>query len=298
MPELPEVESLVRSLRNFIIDRKILNITVNKPKIVSGHGTKRIESIVKLTEFVTSTKGQKIISVNRRAKNIIIQFENNSLILVHLKMTGQLVYVENGKNKALGGHPIEISESVLPNKHSHIIFNLDKGDLFYNDIRMFGYVLYYPTMKILLDNKHFKELGLEPWDKDFTAKFLYESLQNSNVKLKTVLMNQKVVVGLGNIYVDEVCFASRIRPDRVSSSLTLPEVKVLYKNIIKTLDRAIELGGSSIANYIMADGSRGTFAREHKVYNRGGKECMVCGKILHKTTINNRTTVICLSCQK
>ncbi len=298
MPELPEVESLVRSLRKFIIGKKIIDVSVHKPKIISGSGTKRVESQDKLLEFIKSIKGQKIISIERRAKNIIIKLENDSLILVHLKMTGQLVYVENGKNKALGGHPIEISESTLPNKHSHIVFNLDKGTLFYNDIRMFGYVLYYEKMSNLLENNHFKYLGLEPWDTEFTLDFLYKSLNKSNSKLKTVLMNQKVVVGLGNIYVDEVCFRCKIRPDRISSSLTLSEVELLYENIIKVFDRAIELGGSSVANYIMADGSRGTFAREHKVYGRGGKECLVCGNILNKSTINNRTTVMCLSCQK
>lgn len=298
MPELPEVESLRRSLKPYIVGKYINSITVHKPKLVSGYGTVRQPLESKKQEFETKPIGSKITDVTRVAKNLIIHLSNGQIILVHLKMTGQLVYQDDKHNKVLGGHPIELSESKLPNQHSHIVFELDQGTLYYNDVRMFGYVLLYPDLETLYKQGHFDKIGLDPFDSQFTAQYLYQSLRTKKSKLKTVLLDQSIVTGLGNIYADEVCFKAGILPTRIANTLTQKEVDKLYQAITEIIPKAVEMGGSSIANYIMADGSRGTYAREHKVYGKAGKPCHNCDKTLQKTIINSRTTVYCQFCQK
>ena len=298
MPELPEVESLRRSLKPYIIGKTIKSILVKRPKLVSGSGTIREASETKKQEFETQPIGTKIIDITRVAKNLIIHLSNNQVILIHLKMTGQLVYQDDKQNKVLGGHPIEVSESQLPNQHSHIIFELDQGILCYNDVRMFGYVLLYPDLDTIYKLGHFDKIGLDPFDAKFTEEYLSKGLKTKKSKLKTVLLEQSIVTGLGNIYADEVCFKSGILPTRIANTLTKKEIHKLYQAILEIIPKAVEMGGSSIANYIMADGSRGTYAREHKVYGKSGKLCVQCNNNLQKTIINSRTTVFCQFCQK
>lgn len=298
MPELPEVESLRRSLKPYIIGKTIQSIIVHKPKLVSGAGTVRQALESKKQEFETQIIGAKISDITRIAKNLIIHLSTGQIILVHLKMTGQLVYQDDKQNKVLGGHPIQLSESQLPNQHSHIIFELNQGTLFYNDVRMFGYVLLFPNLDELYKIGHFDKIGLDPFDPNFTAKYLYKNLKTKKSKLKTVLLEQSIVTGLGNIYADEVCFRAGILPTRIANALSKKEVDKLHQAIIEIIPKAVEMGGSSIANYIMADGSRGTYAREHKVYGKAGKLCVKCEQILQKTIINSRTTVFCQFCQK
>lgn len=298
MPELPEVESLRRSLKPYIVGKTIQSIIVHKPKLVSGAGTVRQALESKKQEFETQIIGAEILDITRIAKNIIIHLSTGQIILVHLKMTGQLVYQDDNQNKVLGGHPIQLSESQLPNQHSHIIFELNQGTLFYNDVRMFGYVLLFPNLDELYKIGHFDKIGLDPFDPNFTAKYLYKNLKTKKSKLKTVLLEQSIVTGLGNIYADEVCFRAGILPTRIANTLSKKEVDKLHQAIIEIIPKAVEMGGSSIANYIMADGSRGTYAREHKVYGKAGKLCVKCEQILQKTIINSRTTVFCQFCQK
>ncbi|MBP6060575.1 MAG: DNA-formamidopyrimidine glycosylase, partial [Candidatus Pacebacteria bacterium] len=185
-----------------------------------------------------------------------------------------------------------------PNKHSHIIFELEKGTLYYNDTRMFGYLLYYPNTKTLEKENHFSEYGVEPLSPDFTAQHLTDGLKNKVGKIKAVLMDQKIVTGLGNIYADESLFESGIRPDRSPASLSQAEIQKLHKVIIRILKKAVEVGGSSVATYRLLDDSRGNYAREHKVYGKDGLPCITCKKILTKTTIGGRTTIFCERCQK
>lgn len=298
MPELPEVESLIRSLKPYIIGKSIKSITVRKPKLVSGSGTVRKPLESKKQEFETQLTGSKIIDITRVAKNIIIHLNTRQIILIHLKMTGQLVYQDENQNTVLGGHPIELSESKLPNRHSHIIFKLNQGNLYYNDIRMFGYVLLYSSLDEIYKLGHFDKIGLDPFDINFTAEYLYKKLKTKKSKLKTILLSQSIVTGLGNIYVDEVCFFAGVLPYRIANTLTEKEVNKIYEAIIYIIPKAVNMGGSSIANYIMADGSRGTYAREHKVYGKAGKLCFKCEKPLKKIIINGRTTTFCKFCQK
>lgn len=299
MPELPEVESLRAGLEKVLKSRTIKDVEIRNAKLVSGSGTKRVASKKKSFEFVDNLKDKKILRVMRRAKNIFIELDTKEIILVHLKMTGQLVYEHEkiGKIKneiVTGGHPIEESyRQSLPHKHTHIIFTLDSGTLYYNDVRKFGYVLYYKNIDAAIEAKHFSKIGLEPFDPAFTFQYFRDEVKKKNKALKTMLLEQSVVVGCGNIYADEVCFASKVLPSRNCKTLTDAETKLIHKNIIKILQRAIDLGGSSISDYLLADGSRGNFAREHKVYGRAGEKCVVCKNILEKSTIAGRTTVFC-----
>lgn len=298
MPELPEVENLRRGLEKYILGQKILKVEVNKPKLVSGSGNIRIASKKKVDEFIKGTLGEKFIAVERRAKNLIFKLSHGKIILAHLKMTGQFVYKESNNKKVIGGHPIEISETELPNKHTHITFKSKGGALYYNDTRMFGYLLYYPSIEVFEKRNHFKKLGKEPLEKDFTVKYFVESLKNKKSKIKTVLMNQDIVTGVGNIYADESLFESKIDPRRIASDLKPKEVEKLHDTIVSVMKRAIKAGGSSVATYRLIDESRGNYAREHKVYGKSGKNCINCKKTLQKILINNRTTVFCPRCQK
>lgn len=296
MPELPEVESLRRSLIPVLTGRTIKSVKVYRPKLVSSAGTVRKENPVKVAEFERELSGQTFKTAERIAKNLIFTFESGKAMLVHLKMTGQLVYTD-GKNTTLGGHPIQVSETELPNKHSHIHFELDKGWLYFNDVRMFGYVLYFPDRESLMQENALQNVGMDPMTEDFTFEPFYKPLKKKKKVLKTALLEQSIVTGLGNIYVDEVCFRAGVRPTRRTDTVTKKEYEKLFEAIKYIIPRAVEQGGSSVANYIMADGSRGTYAREHKVYNRGGKPCLVCGTTLKSLKINGRTTVYCPSCQ-
>jgi len=299
MPELPEVENLRLGLERTILGQKILKVEVKKPKLISGKGNIRVASKQKTAEFIKGIQGEKFIKVERRAKNLIFRLSHNKILLVHLKMTGQFVYQgNNGKSNVSGGHPIELSLSKLPNKHTHVIFTLKNGTLYYNDTRKFGYLLYFPSLKIFEEENHFEKLGKEPLGKDFTKKYFVENLKNKRNKIKAVLINQNVVTGIGNIYADESLFESSILPQRNASSLRTNEIFKLHRAIIRIMRRAIKLGGSSVATYRLLDETEGNYAREHKVYGKSGKNCIRCKTPLKKILIQSRTTIFCPHCQK
>lgn len=301
MPELPEVENLRRGLERVIVGQKITLVKITKPKLVSGKGTLRVASSKKVKEFAEGLKGETFSHVERRAKNLIFRFKSGKIILGHLKMSGQFAYQSNKKNhkdKIMGGHPIELSETKLPNKHSHIIFELEKGTLYYNDTRMFGYLLYYPSVESFETENHFKLIGPEPLEKDFTLEYFKNALATKKSIIKSVLMDQEVVAGLGNIYVDESLFEAKIKPTRTANSLSLPEIKLLHTAIIRIIRKAVELGGSSVATYRLLDMTRGNYAREHKVYGKDGQKCVRCDKPLKKILVQTRTTIFCPNCQK
>lgn len=302
MPELPEVENLRLGLEKYITEQKILKVEIKQAKIVSSKSTKRTASKTKVLEFEKGLIGESFLNIERRAKNLIFKLTHDKYLLAHLKMTGQFVYLPFKalvkKDKIIGGHPIKISETELPNKHTHIVFHLQNGTLYYNDTRMFGYVLYYPNKKSFEKENHFKKLGLEPLDKRFTISYFQEKLKNKKSKIKTVLLNQDIVVGIGNIYADESLFEANIAPKRLANSLTKSEITKLHKAIIKIIKKAISLGGSSVATYRLIDDTRGNYAREHKVYGKIGQKCVKCKNTLEKTIIGSRTTIFCPNCQK
>ncbi|MEK7505893.1 MAG: bifunctional DNA-formamidopyrimidine glycosylase/DNA-(apurinic or apyrimidinic site) lyase [Patescibacteria group bacterium] len=308
MPELPEVESLRRGLVKVLVGKTIKKVKVLAPKQVSGKGNKRFATSAKTRAFEKGLVGEKILGIDRRAKNLIFHFSHGKVMLVHLKMTGQLVYEDNRQQstdnkqkvtkKVIGGHPMELSESVLPHKHTRVIFELSKGALYYNDTRMFGYLLYYGSAEAFAEENHFEDIGLEPHDKNFTYDYFAENLKRQGGTLKKALMDQGVVTGLGNIYADEVVFEARVKPTRKPKSLKPQELKNLYKAINRIIPAAIKQGGSSVADYFLADGSRGNYARYHKVYGKSGEGCPNCRRLFTTIKLNGRTTVYCPACQQ
>lgn len=298
MPELPEVEALRRGLLKYIVGSKILEVKVLQEKIISGKGTTRKADKNKTKEFIDNLVGKKIVDVTRRAKNLTVKLNTREIILVHLKMTGQLVFVGDGKSdrdSVLGGHPIQESEVTLPHKHTYIIFKLNNGTLYYNDVRQFGYVLYFKNEKVLDEQKHFENIGMEPFDKEFTLEYFKKNISKYKSPIKKILLDQKVVVGCGNIYCDEVLWKSSVLPTRLCNTLNNIEIKKIYENIILILDRAINSGGSSVANYLLADGKRGNYADFHNVYQKDGTKCKFpkCKGMIEKTTFVGRGTHFC-----
>lgn len=308
MPELPEVEALRRGLVKMIIGSRILKVEVLQEKIIAGKGTTRKASEEKTQEFINNLKNKKIVAIKRRAKNLIFELDSKEIILVHLKMTGQLVFklTDPRGSVVLGGHPIRESEIKLPHKHTYIIFSLDNGKLFYNDVRQFGYVLYFKNEAILTDDKHFDKIGIEPFDKKFTLKYFQEKIvelknKKRTTPIKKLLLDQEIVVGCGNIYCDEVLWASSVLPMRPVRSLQEPEIKLIYENIKLILDNAINSGGSSVANYLLADGRSGNYADYHKAYQKTGEKCSFtpptttrqCTGIIEKINFAGRGTHFC-----
>jgi formamidopyrimidine-DNA glycosylase len=232
-------------------------------------------------------------------------------------MTGQLVFVssthypkslpiERGLTSTIiGGHPIQESETKLPHKHTYIIFQLDTGTLYYNDIRQFGYVLYFENENLLNSEKHFEGIGIEPFDKEFTLPYFQTEInifkkRKIKTPIKKILLDQKIVVGCGNIYCDEILWASGILPQRPICQITESEASKIYSNIIKILDKAIHSGGSSVANYLLADGKRGNYTDYHKVYQKDGTPCQKkgCPGTIQKSILAGRGTHFCPIHQK
>jgi formamidopyrimidine-DNA glycosylase len=300
MPELPEVEALRLGLKSRLVGSKILTIKVKESlgKLVSSGGTTRQPNSLKVLEFENLPLNRTITDLDRRAKNMMLRLDNGALILIHLKMTGQLVFVSKDNTKVYGGHAIQESARDLPHKHTYITFELDTGTLYYNDVRQFGYLLYFPSVAEFEKLHHFDKLGAEPLSEDFDYNTFATKLKKKSGILKKVFLDQSVVVGLGNIYVDEVCFASGVLPMRECKTLTTNELLRLYDNIKRILKTAVEQGGSSVANYLLADGSRGNYADYHNVYGKKGKPCVICGNPLSSEVIAGRTTVFCKYDQK
>jgi len=288
MPELPEVENLRRGLEKKVLGQKIKKIIIRRAKLVSGPGNLRVASKKKAKEFIRSLTGETISRMDRRAKNLIFRFKSGKILLAHLKMSGQFIYKDD--------KPFSIKTP--EGKHTHIIFELSKGTLFYNDIRTFGYLLYFPNEQALGKAAPFKDIGSEPLSAEFTPEYFCRALKNKKTNIKALLLGQSAVAGLGNIYTDEALFAARIRPTRLALSLKPKEVNNLYSAIKKILLKTIQLGGSSVDTYRLLDESRGSFAKEHKVYGRAGEKCLRCGSQLISKKIAGRTTVYCPNCQK
>lgn len=283
MPELPEVENIKRGLQ-VLRGQKIMKVSVLLPQTVFGRSNIRQASIKKAREFENELKGEVVLSVERRGKNLIFKMKNGKILVSHLKMTGQFIY--------------DPTRKIEPTKHARIIFELSKGRLFFNDIRRFGYVIYYPSEKYLEESGHFNDIGLEPFDSELTPEFLEAEFKKRKTNVKTLLMSQKVVAGLGNIYVDEACFAAGVKPTRRTEDLNSKEIKKLHDSIRKILTNAIELGGSSIRNYKLASGKEGSFVKMHQVYGKYGEPCPKCKNKLEKMVIGGRTTIFCKNCQK
>jgi formamidopyrimidine-DNA glycosylase len=305
MPELPEVETVVNELRPKLKNKKIKHVSVMMPKMVAM-GPKTLSNLRKsdatvAEKFAKTLKGRKITDVKRRAKMIIIDLAGKYAVLVHLKMTGQLIHF--GKKELdkqirlfnrLNYKPVH-----LPTKSTHVIFDLSDGSkLFYNDFRQFGY-LKLVTDKELLEVPELLGYGPEPLDKKFTYEELEKLFKKrSQAPLKSWLMDPTVIAGIGNIYSDEIMFYAKVRPTRIVRSLKAEERRFLYKGIKRVLTEAVEHRGSSVGDFIRPSGDWGTYGKIHKVYGRAGEKCKACGTIIKSLKFNGRTGSFCPKCQK
>jgi formamidopyrimidine-DNA glycosylase len=307
LPELPEVQTVVTELNRKLKGRTIASVSVNAPKMVAVGpavvSNRRLVKSSQVIKFIKLLQGQKVESVRRRAKLLIFDLSGPLSILVHLKMTGQFIFEDKKLREKTGGkyrmfNKLAAPLVELPGKHTHVIFEFTDGShLYFNDMRKFGY------MKVVRDDeiehvREFKEYGPEPLSPSFkVGHFLTAVKKCPKGKIKLVLMDPKVVVGIGNIYSDEILFHAGVRPSRIVSSLSEKELKNIYKWIKPVLKKGIEAKGSSVGDFVRTDGSWGVMGKFHFVYGRKGKPCKRCGTIIQSIKLGGRTGSLCPHCQ-
>ncbi len=282
MPELPEVETIRRGLQKTIVGKTIKSVEIRVPKLF--HGSKK--DII----------GKKVKNVDRRAKQIIIDVVGENDLLIHLKMTGQLIF-DDGKFRVAGGHPSADWIAKLPNSTTHIIFDFSDGSkLFFNDLRRFGWIKVFNSLK--LKEKLSQELGVEPLSSEFTASSLAKIIKSKlRWNIKKILMDQSLISGIGNIYADEALFRAEISPERKAKDITVKETGKLRESIIKVLEIGLKYGGSSENTYFKIDGTKGRAQEHFQVYARSGQKCKRCSGIIKKIKLNGRGTHFCPKCQ-
>ena len=276
MPELPEVETLKRELGRVIVGLQIKKAKVLWPKTVAPLSVKVFEK-----EIV----GRKIKLVSRQAKILIIDFFDSTALAIHLKLTGQLIFVP------------KISRVPLDIKYTRIIFEFTDGShLYFNDLRKFGWVRLVDDAQLRDLTKH---LGLEPLSKLFTNQALIDIFKHyPNRTIKQILLDQTLIAGIGNIYADESCFLAKLLPTRKAQTLKPAQIKKLREKIIAVLKLSIQKKGTSSRDYRRSDGSLGSFVPYLKVYGRAGQPCQVCGHPIQKIRHAGRETHFCQHCQK
>ena len=286
MPELPEVEIVKKSLKKNVKDKKILDVIVTNRNLRF-----KVEK-----DFEKILKNRKIQNVNRYAKNIILKLNGNIYVIIHLGMTGTFHLIRNNilKNTNLSFY----QSKDLPIKHNHIILIFKKFRVIYNDPRRFGF------FKLLKDKESFKlylnNIGYEPLDKNFNLKYLKKSILFRKKCIKSILLDQKIISGIGNIYANEILFHSGLNPSKKGIKLKDFELKYLYKYSKLVLKKAILKGGSSIRDFRNTEGAKGSFQDNFKVYNKDDHNCpnKKCNYKIKKINISNRSTFYCENCQK
>lgn len=284
MPELPEVQTIVSQLKDILVERKIVGVEVRLAKMFEGDKGKII--------------GKKIKDVRRRAKMIIIDLEGPMSLVTHLKMTGQLVYTD-GSDPVTFPNPIPFAGTSLPGKTTHVIFRLDKGTLFFNDMRQFGWVRVVTDQQLAtIDKQH----GPEPFGSNFTPDYLLKICGNWGRPVKQLLMEQSKISGMGNIYANEALWCAQISPMKRARDLAQkqPEkIKGLYKCIKDILEKGLQYGGSSAADeaFVNARGQRGHMQEHFTVYQKDTTECPRCHHIIRRSTLGGRGTFFCPKCQ-
>lgn len=303
MPELPEVETIRLGLQNKIVGLKITDIEVRVAKIFQGDPKEVI--------------GSKIKNLRRRAKILIIDLDNGLTLVIHLKLTGQLVYHHDGAS-ATFGHPIPYAGTTLPAKTTHVIFTFSDGSkLFFNDMRKFGYIKVVKTDEVE-KLKVMEEFGPEPFvarqpagSSGFTPRVhpkgqailtpekFKEILSRKKTPIKLVLMDQSQIAGVGNIYANEALFLARIHPQKRANELNGEQIKKLYQTLLQVLKEGIKYGGSSENAYINALGEKGRMQEHFRVYRKVGEMCPnKCGGKVMRIALGGRGTFFCPACQR
>jgi formamidopyrimidine-DNA glycosylase len=293
MPELPEVETIRRDLAAIMVGSKIISVDILSPGSASHSAAFFRKELI----------GRKIVEVGRRGKLLIFRLspsagQKMSHIIVHLKMTGQLVFSDK-KHEVAGGHSRDARKELqnLPSKHTRAVLKMaDGGKLFFNDLRRFGYIKLVSQAE--LDDILARGYGPEPLTVEFTFPIFEKTLRKTNMKIKAALLNQKIIAGLGNIYTDEVLWAARIRPDRPVGKISQAELKKLQSEINRIIRLAVKHRGTTFSDYVDSSGRRGGFSKFLKVYGRAGAACPNCRQPLKKTKIAGRGTHYCPICQK
>ena len=286
MPELPEVEVVKRSLK-----RGIINLSIKKVIIK----TNKLRYILNKNKFKL-IKNKKITKIRRRSKYIIIFFDSNFSMLIHLGMTGKFFFQKKNISLNLSFYHNNQKER----KHDHIIFVFNSNlRLIFNDVRKFGFIKIYEKKKFLL-NQHFKNLGPEPLKNKFNYNYLKTYIEGRKRTIKDLLMDQKCVSGLGNIYVNEILFFSGVRPAKKIKKITNFEIKKIIEFSKKIISKAIALGGSSIKDFSSSSGKKGSFQQHFSVYGKKDENCskVKCGGKIKKIVIANRASFFCNKCQK
>jgi formamidopyrimidine-DNA glycosylase len=304
MPELPEVETVRLGLSQLLPGRSVADVEFDWPKSFPN-------APEDVRQFLV---GAKLKTVRRRAKVLIIDLDSDYSLVIHLKMTGQLVFVgptvtvslpsdDNGQSEPGlrfgAGHPTESLIGDLPDKSTRVTLTFtDDSRLFFNDQRKFGWMRLLPTAEIAnLD--FFQKVGPEPLAADFDWQALRERLlKRPNSNIKAVLLDQTIVAGIGNIYADESLWGAKIHPASLVKSLTTEQFRRLYEELIFVLELAIEKGGSTDRNYVNAEGKRGSYLTFARVFRREGQACPRCGTTIIKTRVAGRGTHICPHCQR
>lgn len=272
MPELPEVETVRRSLLGLIQNKTIKDIHVYYAKIIVGDPE----------VFVTALQGRKLLTIDRRGKYLLFRFDHDLTMISHLRMEGKYF----------------VRQSIEPeNKHVHVVFEFTDGSVLqYQDVRKFGRMQLVQT-GTEAQVSGIKALGPEPFSPDFKVDSFYTALRRHHKAIKQVLLDQHVVTGLGNIYVDEVLWLSQISPLLPANAITRAQAEVLHDNIIQELKMAVDHGGTTIRSYVDANGNTGQFQFDLHVYGRQGQSCERCGTTIEKIKLGGRGTHFCPQCQ-
>ena len=289
MPELPEVEVVKRSLESKILNSIIKKVQINDHKL--RYKVKR--------EIVKKLTGKKIKKIKRRSKFLIFEINKTYLMLVHLGMTGKF-FLEDRNKKKFKTSFYYLLNYQKDQKHNRVIFFLSKNrKLIYNDVRKFGFIKLY-KLSDYIRISHLKNLGPEPLEKKWNFKYFKNYIVNKKRNIKNILMDQRFVSGLGNIYVNEILFLSGVRPCSEVKELKDFKIKKIIKNSKMILKKSIKLGGSTIKDFSSENGKKGVFQEHLKIYGRKGKKCsnVDCNTNIVRIVISNRATFFCKKCQK
>lgn len=273
MPELPEVETIRRTLAHHINNLEIKEVKLIWSSAVCGWEEKSFEELV---------TGRRIQTIDRRGKYLLIRLDEDLTLIAHMRMTGRLNYYRDKQE---------------PEKHTHVVFCLDKGEVHFSDVRKFGRIQAIPT-SLCFSASSLSKLGPEPLEAEFTPQVLKERFGKKKLSVKAALLDQHVLAGLGNIYADESLFQAGISPERRADTLSDEEILKLHRGIQNVLQAGIDAQGTSFRDYRDANGEKGSFERELQVYGRGGEPCKVCGQTLERIRLAGRTTVYCPRCQR
>lgn len=299
MPELPEVETVVRGLKKYIVGKTIKGFEFNYPKKLyfdDKPATKIAKPVLK--KYLNQIKGSKVTAASRRGKVIIIFLGKKITLLVHLKLTGQLILANHARLWA-GGHPDSNLIAKMPTKHTHNIFTLSNGQkLYFNDSRKFGWFKFYSHQN--LDKMaEIENLGIDALSPNFNFQYLKEiTKKRPKKKIKELLHDQTLIAGIGNIYSDEALFAARIHPAKPAGQISDEKLKKLVSSIKKVLELSIKHGGSSVKDYVTLGGVGGQMQKYLKIYNKAAGEKCSCGGVIKTMKIGGRTSRYCPACQK